>query len=813
MVMLLRLAVTIAAILLMATSAQGRSNGITGQYQNGCGGGGCHGGAANNNTVLTLTGPTTVKAGSTSNYTFRVAHNDQAAAGLNIAFLAPAGGPTGTLTGGAGTQVNGSQITHTEAKDFDNNNGADFTLSWTAPETHGIYTFAGAGNAVNDANGAGGDVWNTMNQQIIVTGATLTSPTSGSFCQGNVINVKWTHTGITTLRIELSSDNFQNVTVIGTTVDADDEQYDYTIPNDQQPATTYRIRLVDVRTGDELDRTDGFAIAGGPNILTQPEDTEVCTGRTLQLTVGATGSDPTFQWRKDGQNIAGATTGILRITTVKASDAGTYDCVINSCDQSVTSDPAEVTINIPPTIVEHPQGVDVCDGERVELAVDATGSDLTYQWLRNGVPVAGATSRTYNIPGVSDATEGVYQCRITGACSPQRTTDSAIVNIIDVPSITMGPEGADLTAGDDLSLMVTADGENLMYQWYKDGEAIDGATESSFSITGVVRSDSGMYTVRIWNRCDTTESERATVTVKPAAGPGVFVLGTDAVDMGQIPVCGTKDTTLVGLLKNEGGTPIVVTGATVSPMSTIELVDVAFPITIDAGSSESVMLRVRPEGSGPVTGAVEFAEEGGAKTMVVSGTAVDVASVTPDTLRFPDNSSGEVRCLTLGATECPEYQITSVSFSGDGADAFAPEAPLSLPITVTEGMTSDICIKTVSQGTAEATVTVATTAGTITAVLVRDVISSVDEFDPTVISGLTVAPNPTRDEVRITSPNGALMNIRVHNLMGAVVQTLQGAGEVLWDGRDQTGSRVAPGMYVLMIEQGLRTQVVKLLVE
>ena len=45
------------------------------------------------------------------------------------------------------------------------------------------------------------------------------------------------------------------------------------------------------------------------------------------------------------------------------------------------------------------------------------------------------------------------------------------------------------------------------------------------------------------------------------------------------------------------------------------------------------------------------------------------------------------------------------------------------------------------------------------------------------------------------------------------VQTLQGAGEVLWDGRDQTGSRVAPGMYVLMIEQGLRTQVVKLLVE
>jgi len=157
--------------------------------------------------------------------------------------------------------------------------------------------------------------------------------------------------------------------------------------------------------------------------------------------------------------------------------------------------------------------------------------------------------------------------------------------------------------------------------------------------------------------------------------------------------------------------------------------------------------------------------------------------------------------------------ITSIEFTGDGAADFDLDGEVSTPIQIMDGATLSLCVKTVNEGTSSATMVVTTTAGTFSTQLVREITSSVDEFDPTVITGLTVAPNPAKDEVRIATPIGTTLQVRVYNAMGSAVQTLSGPGEILWDGRDASGTRVAPGMYVLVIDQGLRTQIVKLLVE
>jgi len=53
-----------------------------------------------------------------------------------------------------------------------------------------------------------------------------------------------------------------------------------------------------------------------PSITQQPVSQTVTAGANVTLSVTATGTAPlTYQWRKDGQNIAGATSASLTLIT------------------------------------------------------------------------------------------------------------------------------------------------------------------------------------------------------------------------------------------------------------------------------------------------------------------------------------------------------------------------------------------------------------------------------------------------------------------------------------------------------------------
>lgn len=85
-----------------------------------------------------------------------------------------------------------------------------------------------------------------------------------------------------------------------------------------------------------------------PFINAQPQSTNVLLGANVMFTVAATGSPaPTYQWRFNGTNIAGATTTSYTKSNVQFTNAGVYSVVVSNVAATATSDDAVLTVSSP----------------------------------------------------------------------------------------------------------------------------------------------------------------------------------------------------------------------------------------------------------------------------------------------------------------------------------------------------------------------------------------------------------------------------------------------------------------------------------
>ena len=82
------------------------------------------------------------------------------------------------------------------------------------------------------------------------------------------------------------------------------------------------------------------------------------------------------------------------------------------------------------------------------------------------------------------------------------------------PTITVQPVSLELVVpGQRATFTVTATGDNLMYQWQKNGRNIAGATSATYTIEVVAESDTGMYRCVVSNGAGPVTSTAANLTV------------------------------------------------------------------------------------------------------------------------------------------------------------------------------------------------------------------------------------------------------------------------------------------------------------
>lgn len=168
-----------------------------------------------------------------------------------------------------------------------------------------------------------------------------------------------------------------------------------------------------------------YALTGsGAFVTAQPRSETVAAGSSTRLSVTVSSlTPPSYQWRRNGIPITGATTATLSIAQAVADDAGFYDVVVSTANNRITSLPARVAVVPPLVIASQPQPQTVLEGGAVTFSVQASGGGpIQYQWRRNGVPIPGATGSTWSISRVAASDSGSYDVTIADGVSAVTST-------------------------------------------------------------------------------------------------------------------------------------------------------------------------------------------------------------------------------------------------------------------------------------------------------------------------------------------------------------------------------------------------------
>ncbi|MEW6250833.1 MAG: PKD domain-containing protein, partial [Planctomycetota bacterium] len=232
--------------------------------------------------------------------------------------------------------------------------------------------------------------------------------------------------------------------------------------------------------------------AHSPSFAPDPplHDLTVNACQTATFTASAECGTPTYQWRKDGANLAdgptgtgstisGATTATLTVANVQAADAGAYTVLVTNLGCAVTRGPAVLAVT--PSIPVASAGDDQSIAEQELVTLDGSDSSIpcgtpTYEWTQvAGTSVTLNSSNparpTFTAPVVPIGGETLTFQLVVSDGMASSEADTVNITITNVNHAPVAAAGEDQTVAEDV--VVTLDGsasfdqdnDTLTYTW------------------------------------------------------------------------------------------------------------------------------------------------------------------------------------------------------------------------------------------------------------------------------------------------------------------------------------------------------------
>lgn len=229
--------------------------------------------------------------------------------------------------------------------------------------------------------------------------------------------------------------------------------------------------------------------AGGP--------TTFCTGSSVTLNAPVI-SGYTYSWLNNGAAIGGGNSKVIKTSgnySVIAKLSGCADTAANTITVTVNALPIASVVNM--------TSATFCNGDSCVMQAYPSGGN-SYQWM-NGTSVAATTSASTYAAYIT----GSYKVIVTDAnnCTSKTSTTSVKTKNIPLPVASITALGSTTISATGSVKLNASPSMGVAWQWYKDGNAISGATAKQYTAT-----TGGSYTVAITKSGCTGISSATVVT-------------------------------------------------------------------------------------------------------------------------------------------------------------------------------------------------------------------------------------------------------------------------------------------------------------